>query len=287
MNQNPADNGGGRISENYELSLSLPSSSSINSGHDTQFSTYSSSQSVRSLFSSSHSSSQEGSSSSSSSETPEKPSDKPLSHPNSKDDLTKRSGDPSTQANPVAGVPSSNIAPKSPPPATGGKPTITKKEPEPPAFEKELISKLTSRFGEDKIKVIYARPLRIKIGVSPSDIIEVASFLREALSFDHAESVAGTDYPKDNQIELLYHLGSYSRDDLAGHIFLLSTRINRNDARSPSLINVFKSVEFHERETFEMLGVYFEGHPRNERFLLPEDWADIPPLRRDFRIKGR
>ncbi len=286
MNQNPADNGGGRISENYELSLSLPSSASINSGPDTQFSTNSSSQSVRSLFSSSHSSSQEGSSSSSS-ETPEKPSDKPLSHPNSKDDLTKRSGDPSTQANPAADVASSNIAPKSPPPVAAGKPTITKKEPETPAFEKELISKLTSRFGEDKIKVIYARPLRIKIGVSPSDIIEVASFLRGALSFDHAESVAGTDYPKDNQIELLYHLGSYSRDDLAGHIFLLSTRINRNDARSPSLINVFKSVEFHERETFEMLGVYFEGHPRNERFLLPEDWADIPPLRRDFRIKGR
>jgi len=286
MNQNPADNRGGRISENYELSLSLPSSSSINSGHNTQFCTYSSSQSVRSLFSSSHSSSQEGSSSSS--ETPEKPSDKPLSHPNSKDDLTKRSGDPSTQAKPAADVASSSIAPKSPsPPATAGKPTITKKEPETPAFEKELISKLTSRFGEDKIKVIYARPLRIKIGVSPSDIIEVASFLREALSFDHAEAVAGTDYPKDNQIELLYHLGSYSRDDLAGHIFLLSTRINRNDARSPSLINVFKSVEFHERETFEMLGVYFEGHPRNERFLLPEDWADIPPLRRDFRIKGR
>jgi len=240
---------------------------------------------VRSLFSSSHSSSQEGSSSSS--ETPEKPSDKPLSHPNSKDDLTKRSGDPSTQANPEATVPPANLATQSPPSVAGGKPTITKKEPEAPAFEKELISKLTSRFGEDKIKAIYARPLRIKIGISSSDIIEVATFIRDALSFDHAEAVTGTDYPKDNQIELLYHLGSYSRDDLAGHILSLSTRVNRNDARSPSLINIFKSVEFHERETFEMLGVYFEGHPRNERFLLPEDWADIPPLRRDFRIKGR
>ena len=283
MNQNPADSGGSRISENYKLLLTLPSSSLTDSGHDTQFCT-SSSQYMRSLFSSSHSASEPRSPSS---ETPEKPSDKPLSHPNPKDHLTKRSGDPSMQANPAADVASSNIAPKSPPPAAGGKPTITKREPEAPAFEKELISKLTSRFGEDKIKVIYARPLRIKIGVSPPDIIEVASFLREALSFDHAEAVAGTDYPKDNQIEVSYHLGSYSREDLAGHIFLLSTRINRNDARSPSLINVFKSVEFHERETFEMLGVYFEGHPRNERFLLPEDWADIPPLRRDFRIKGR
>ena len=36
-----------------------------------------------------------------------------------------------------------------------------------------------------------------------------------------------------------------------------------------------------------MLGVYFEGHPDNRRLLLPEDWADLPPLRRDFAIKGR
>ena len=86
---------------------------------------------------------------------------------------------------------------------------------------------------------------------------------------------------------MIYHLGSYLKDDLAGHVLSIATRTNRDDARLPTLINVYKSVEYHERETFEMLGVYFEGHPRNERFLLPEDWADIPPLRKEFRIKGR
>ncbi|HZE77683.1 MAG TPA: NADH-quinone oxidoreductase subunit C [Nitrososphaeraceae archaeon] len=295
MNQNPSDNGDICIGENYKLLLtSSPSSSStclINPGHDTQFCAYSLSQAMRSLSSSSYSSSSSSSSSqppSSSSEKPGKPSDKSLSNANPKDDLAKTSGDTSTKPDAEAAVvPSANIATNAPASVSGAKPTITKKEPDLPAFEKELISKLTSRFGDNKIKVIYARPFRIKIGVSTSDIIEVAAFIREALSFDHAEAVTGTDYPKDNQIELLYHLGSYSRDDLAGHILSLSTRVNRNDARSPTLINVFKSVEFHERETFEMLGVYFEGHPRNERFLLPEDWADIPPLRKDFRIKGR
>jgi NADH-quinone oxidoreductase subunit C len=67
----------------------------------------------------------------------------------------------------------------------------------------------------------------------------------------------------------------------------LTTRTSRDGATLPSLISVFRSVEYHERETYEMLGVFFEGHPRNDRFLLPEDWADIPPLRREFRIKGR
>jgi NADH:ubiquinone oxidoreductase subunit C len=161
-----------------------------------------------------------------------------------------------------------------------------KKEAEPPAFEKGIVEKIVNQFG-DKINVIYVRPLRIKIMVQPEDISAVAIFLRDNLGFDHAESVAGTDYPKDNQIEVIYHLGSYGTEALEGHIIALTTRTSRNDSRLPSLIDVFRSVEYHERETFEMLGVFFEGHPRNERFLLPEDWADIPPLRREFRIKGR
>ena len=164
--------------------------------------------------------------------------------------------------------------------------TLTKKEAEPPAFEKGIIEKLVNEFG-NKINVIYIRPLRMKIMVEPRDVLAIAIFLRDNMGFDHAESVAGTDYPKDNQIEVIYHLGSYGTETMEGHIMALATRTSRNDARLPSLIDVFRSVEYHERETFEMLGVYFEGHPRNERFLLPEDWADIPPLRREFRIKGR
>jgi NADH:ubiquinone oxidoreductase subunit C len=159
-------------------------------------------------------------------------------------------------------------------------------QPEPPPFEKGLVEQITKEFGE-LIKVVFIKPLRIKIQVEPEDIVRLANFLRDNIGFDHAESVAGTDYPKDNQIEVIYHLGSYSREELAAHILWLTTRTNRDDARLPTLINVYKSVEYHERECYEMLGVYFEGHPRNERFLLPEDWADIPPLRKEFRIKGR
>jgi NADH-quinone oxidoreductase subunit C len=145
--------------------------------------------------------------------------------------------------------------------------TLTKKEAEPPAFEKGIIEKLVNEFG-NKINVIYIRPLRMKVMVEPRDVLTIAVFLRDNLGFDHAESVAGTDYPKDNQIEVIYHLGSYGTETMEGHIMALATRTSRNDARLPSLIDVFRSVEYHERETFEMLGVYFEGHPRNERFLL-------------------
>lgn len=162
----------------------------------------------------------------------------------------------------------------------------SKKVAEPPAFEKGIIDRVVNEFG-NKVKVLYIKPLRVKIAVDPADIVAIAIYLRDTLGFDHAESVAGTDYPKDGQIEVIYHLGSYGVPGLEGQIMSLTTRTSRDGATLPSLISVFRSVEYHERETYEMLGVFFEGHPRNDRFLLPEDWADIPPLRREFRIKGR
>lgn len=149
-----------------------------------------------------------------------------------------------------------------------------------------LLTSISSNFG-DNAKIVYKKEYRSKIMVKPENLVEAALFLRNNHGFDHAESASGTDYPADNEIELNYHLGSYSNIDYYPYIVILSTRVNRDDPKSNSLINIFPSVEYHERETYEMLGVYFLGHPRNERFILPEDWADIPPLRKDFRIKGR
>jgi NADH:ubiquinone oxidoreductase subunit C len=215
--------------------------------------------------------------------TEQRKSPQPSSPPSTSSTSTQSKQSPTKPSQPPAKTSSSA-------PGTASKGNATappaKTQPEPPAFEKGLVDQIKNEFG-DTVKVLFVKPLRIKIQVDPRDIVGVANFLRDSLGFDHAESVAGTDYPKDKQIEVIYHLGSYTRQDLAGHLLWLTTRTDRDDARLPTLINVFKSVEYHERECYEMLGVYFEGHPRNERFLLPEDWADIPPLRKDFKIKGR
>ena len=174
------------------------------------------------------------------------------------------------------------------------KPAAKKEEPELPAFEKGLADKITEKFGE-KTTVTYVKPDRIGIKVGRDDIHDVAEFARDVLNYDHVESVAGVDYPADKEIEVVYHLSSYTDPTLTRQVLELATRAQReedpipgNDAtKLQSLRDVFYSVEFHEREVFEMLGVYFEGHPDNRRLLLPEDWADLPPLRKDFRNKGR
>jgi len=150
----------------------------------------------------------------------------------------------------------------------------------------EILKSITDKFG-NRIKIIYDIHNRSKIMVEPESLVETAIFLRDNFGFDHVESASGTDYPKEEKIEINYHLGTYSNSDLLPYVLVLSTKVDREDPKSNSLINILPSVELFERETYEMLGVYFIGHPRNERFLLPEDWADIPPLRKDFRSKGR
>ena len=155
-----------------------------------------------------------------------------------------------------------------------------------PPLEKGIIDKITGRFG-DKVKLAYAKPRRIRFDIRPEDAIDFARFLHDEVGFDQPISVAGTDYPKENIIEVVYHIGCCTIPQYASSVFAFALKLSRDNPRTPTLIPVYRGVEFHERETFEMLGVVFEGHPRLDRLLLPEDWADIPPLRKDFNIKGR
>ena len=177
------------------------------------------------------------------------------------------------------------------------KPVVKKPEEksvELPEFEKGISDKIVEKFG-DKVEVAFVKKDRVGINVSRENIHDVAKFIRDGLNYDHVESVSGVDYPQNQEIAVVYHIGSYSDPSLARQILVLSTTAQReenpipgNDAtKLPTLRDVFYSVEFHEREIFEMFGVYFEGHPDNRRLLLPEDWADLPPLRKDFAIKGR
>ncbi len=154
-----------------------------------------------------------------------------------------------------------------------------------PREEKALVAALSS-LGE-KVKLAFAKPNRIKIFAERNDVVEVSRFIRDNLHFDHCANVTGTDFPKDKQIEITYHFGSIDGEGLRRIILSLACKVPSADARLPSLINEFPSVELHERETAEMLGVVFDGHPNLKRLLLPEDWNDIPPMLKAYRLPGR
>lgn len=155
-----------------------------------------------------------------------------------------------------------------------------------PTEEKAIVDSVTAKLG-DKAKIAYSKPNRIRIDTSAGNILEVAKFVRDELYFDYCANVSGTDFPKDKQIEVTYHFGSIEGPGLRRIIIAVSCRVPSAAPEVPSLIDIYPGVNYHERETAEMLGVVFKGHPNLGRFLLPEDWSDIPPMLKAYRLPGR
>jgi NADH:ubiquinone oxidoreductase subunit C len=154
-----------------------------------------------------------------------------------------------------------------------------------PTEEKAIVDSLAN-LG-DKAKVAFARPKRIKVVAARENLVEVAKFVRDELKFDHNTNVTGTDFPKNKQLELTYHFAAIDVEARRRIILALSCNVPSTDPVLPSLIEIYPSVELHERETAEMIGCVFTGHPNLSRLLLPEDWSDIPPMLKAFRLPGR
>ena len=81
-----------------------------------------------------------------------------------------------------------------------------------PPFEKSMADKIVSKFGQ-KAVIDYVRPNRIRVNTKREDILDIAYFIRDELKFDHAESVGGVDYQDSKEIEVVYHLGSYTMNE--------------------------------------------------------------------------
>lgn len=159
-------------------------------------------------------------------------------------------------------------------------------EQKPPERESKLVDDLTAKLGKDVLEADI-KPKRIKVKVKPERIKDAAEYIKNELGFDHVASVSGVDYPNDQELEVVYHIAAYEREDLRDLVVALAARIPRQDPKTPTLTDIWPSSEYSERETYEMIGIIFEGHPKLERLLLPEDWDDIPPLRKEFKNPGR
>ncbi len=152
-----------------------------------------------------------------------------------------------------------------------------------------IIDEMRKLFG-DRVKNVIVDKKILKVEVDRSIVVEAARFLKEN-GFDHVKGVTGVDLialtKPENAIEVIYHAGSYTDEELKGTVLSLSVKLPRDEPEMPTLTQVWRSAEYHERETFEMLGVRFVGHPDLRRLLLPEWYSDIPPLRKDFKAAGR
>ncbi|MGL5828546.1 MAG: NADH-quinone oxidoreductase subunit C, partial [Angustibacter sp.] len=117
-------------------------------------------------------------------------------------------------------------------------------------------------------------------------LLAVARALRDEpeLRFEVATGVSGVHYPNDVDRELhaVYHLLSITHGSRR-----IRVETSCPDARPqvPSLISVWPSLDWHERETWDMFGIIFEGHPALTRILMPDDWPGHPQ-RKDYPLGG-
>lgn len=98
-----------------------------------------------------------------------------------------------------------------------------------------------------------------------------------AEGFDFLQNLTAVDWIKEERIELVYHLWSYARR--VGCVVKID--VPRAQPEAPSVAEVWRAANWHEREQFDLLGVTFTGHPDLRRILLPEDWPGHP-MRKDY-----
>ncbi len=110
-------------------------------------------------------------------------------------------------------------------------------------------------------------------------LVEVCAFLRDDPELDFAMLawIAGVDWlPREPRFEVVYNLLSLSR-----HARLtLKVQLGGESPRVPTVVPVWPTAEWLERETWDFYGIEFTGHPDLRRILLPEDWVGWP-LRKD------
>jgi NADH-quinone oxidoreductase subunit C len=137
----------------------------------------------------------------------------------------------------------------------------------------EWITQITEALGE------------VTALVPREQIVALCSYLKTApdAHFDFLADLCGVDrgVEEEPRFEVNYHLFSTTKF----HRLRLKVLVNEDHARVPTVTGVWRTANWHERETFDLMGVIFEGHPDLRRILLPEDWQGHA-LRKDFPLRG-
>ena len=153
-------------------------------------------------------------------------------------------------------------------------------------FADDLAEVLDERgVGRDTVQQITVDRGEITFFVQRERMLDLCRALRddEGLRFELCSSVSGVDYGVDvvQRLHVVYHLTSmtYRRR------IRLEVALDVDDAHVPSVVEVYPTADWHERECWDMFGVVFDGHPALTRILMPDDW-DGHPQRKDYPLGG-
>jgi len=116
----------------------------------------------------------------------------------------------------------------------------------------------------------------VRARVERRDLYKACMFLRDNQGFEHLSMISAVEY--DSKFELVYHLTSYQNKLLVE----LITTTPKEDPSVDSVSSIWGGANWQERESYDLMGIKFNNHPKLERILLPKDFL-YHPLRKDFK----
>lgn len=147
----------------------------------------------------------------------------------------------------------------------------------------EIVDRIKAKLPES---VLGSEEFRndLTILVRKDDIVRVAEFVKSDpdLLFDLVIDVCGVDlYQPEQRFEVVYNLYSLNMK----RYLRLKVRVGEDNPVVPTVTSVWPGANWHERETWDMFGIKFAGHPDLRRIYMPEEFEHYP-LRKDFPLMG-
>jgi NADH-quinone oxidoreductase subunit C len=147
----------------------------------------------------------------------------------------------------------------------------------------DQVNKLKAQFGD-----LISEPIEFRgeVSVNVADsgrIAEVCEFAKSQLGFDFLVDLSSVDnYGDDPRWTVVYELAGL----VTNHHLRLRTDVSEEKSELPSVVSVWATANWHEREAYDMMGIRFAGHPDLRRILM---WEGYPyfPLRKDFPLAGK
>ena len=146
----------------------------------------------------------------------------------------------------------------------------------------EITSRLQARFGRDLVEGAEAHG-QASVRIVPERYRELALTLRDDADFacDFFDFTSAVDRGEEG-FDVVTQVWSTARR----HGIQVKVACEREDPQCPSLVEVYPGANWHERETWELFGIRFEGHPQLVKLVLPEQFEGFP-LRKDFALMSR
>ena len=157
---------------------------------------------------------------------------------------------------------------------------------EAPTFE-EVNSKIKAKFGDKvtfrtsskkNVKSINEKR-RIFLSTDKGTIHELCQYIHDVLNFEQCTTVCAVDYVE--YVQVVYFITNY----YTGIMIEITVDITDDDLTIPSVALIWEGANWHERETYELFGIKFIGHPKLERLLTPQDY-EFYPFRKSYKLRG-